>query len=198
MEKKFNTIYVLLSALLLVILAQSYYLYDFKQQLQESTSTTDKSKVMSDDLFINRFFNNNNSNSSNTYEQIQKIQEEMQKSFGKFNSIFSNDPFFKDTFSHISIAPMSDFKESNNEYIIELSIPGVQKNKISINTQDNVLKIEASIQNMKDTNSTNYFHKERYVQNYMRNFVLPNDAKMNKLISEYKNGILRITIPKKK
>jgi HSP20 family protein len=186
MEKKFNAIYILLSILVVVILAQSYYLYDFKQQRQNDSSLT------------NKFFNNFNSNSSDPFEKMQKMQEEMQKSFGKFNSIFSNDPFYKDVFSHMSIAPLSDFKESKNEYILELDIPGAQEKKITIDTKDNVLKVKASIQKINDTNGTNYFHKERFTQSFMRSFTLPNDAKMDALDSSYKNGILKITIPKRK
>lgn len=198
MEKKLKAIYVLLFILVLVISAQSYYLYDFKNQIQNNSSIANKIKSSQDDSFTNSFFNNFNSSNSDPFEQMLKMQEEMHKSFGKFNSIFSNDPFYKDAFAHMSIAPLSDFKESEDEYILELNIPGALENKITIDTQDNILKIKANIQKINDTNSTNYFHRERFTQSFMRSFVLPKNAKMDKLESSYINGILKVVIPKEK
>ena len=198
MEKKFNLIYISLFALVLIVLVQSYYLYDFKKELQTNDVKIKSTKVVPVDSFTNQFFNNGNSNSGDLFEQMQKMQEQMQKSFGQFNSIFSKDPFFKDAFSHMSTSPLSDFKENKDEYILELNIPGAKENKIVINTQGNSLKIDATINNSKDTNGTNYFHKERYTQHFSRSFVLPDDAKTSSFESKYENGILRISIPKKK
>ena len=184
MERKFNLIYILLSILVAIVLLQSYYIYDFKKEMQGNSPPVSVAKFAAQ--------------SSDPFELMQRMQEEMQKGFGQFNSTFSNDPFFKDAYAHMSISPLSDFKENSNNYILELNIPGAKKNKISINTNDNTLNIEATMSNTHDSNETNYYHRERYSQSFKRSFILPNNADMDSLKSDYKDGVLKITIAKKK
>jgi len=184
----FKLIYTLLSLLLVVVLAQSYFIYG----LTKTDGVTKEQKVHKDD-----FFNHPYVKSSDPFEEIKKIQEEMQKSFGHFNSTFSNDPFFEDVYKKLSISPLSDIKGDKNGYTIELNIPGADKQKIDIKTQGNTLSVHAKSTKSTDTNDTNYIHRERYTQVFQRSFTLPEDADLDKIKSGYKNGILKITIPKK-
>ena len=185
MEKKVNLIYTLLSVLVVIVLAQSYLIYDFKKNIHKQ------------DEVINTHTTNYSSSSTDPFEQMKKMQEDMQKSFGHFNSVFANDPFFQSAFKDMGILPLSDLKENDKEYILELSIPGASEQKINIKTENNVLKVSAITEVVKDQKSTKYMHKERFSQKFERSFTLPLDSDIDKLKSDYKNGVLKITIPKK-
>ena len=184
----FKLIYTLLSLLLVVVLAQSYFIYD----LTKTKEVSSKEKTV-----VDNFFNYPHAKSNDPFEEVKKIQEEMQKSFGHFNSMFSNDPFFKDVYKSFSISPLSDVKEDKNNYIIELNIPGADKQKIDIKTQDGTLTVYAKSIKSSDTNDTSYVHRERYTQVFQRSFTLPEDADLDKMTNRYQNGILKITVPKK-
>ncbi len=195
MEKKINLIYALLSVLVVIVLAQSYLIYDFKKNVNKqdvvvNTHTTNYPAS-------SQFFNNFNAKNTDPFEQMKKMQEEMQKSFGHFNSVFADDPFFQSAFKDMSISPLSDFKATDKEYILELNIPGSSEQKIDIKTQNNILKISAVTEVIKDENNTKYMHKERFTQRFERSFTLPLDADVDKLKSNYESGVLKITIPKK-
>ena len=197
MDKKFKLIYVLLSLLVAIVLIQSYVIYDFKQELHNNSNKA-VSTTVTNDPFSNNFFNNFNAVNTDPFEQMKKMQELMQKSFGQFNSIFVDDPFFNDALNHMGVSPLSDFKENDKEYIVEMSIPGAKQHQINVKSEDNHLTISANLEQIRDTNDTNYIHKERYTQRFERGFSLPLDAEQDKISTSYKNGILQVVIPKKK
>lgn len=197
MDKKFTLIYILLSILVTIILAQSYIIYDFNRGLNDNSSKTIATNV-TNDPYTSGFFNNFNAVNADPFERMKKMQELMQKSFGQFNSIFVDDPFFDDALNHMGVLPLSDFKENNKEYVVEIDIPGAKEHQINVKSENNSLNISADIKHSKDTNDTNYIHKERYTQRFERSFSLPLDANQEKMETSYENGILKIIIPKKK
>lgn len=190
MEKKFNLIYVILSLLVVVVLAQSCIIYDFKDSFAVENKIYEKpTNVLS--------LSSNHLGNSDPFKEIKKMQEQMQKSFGQFNSIFANDPFFKDAFSHMGISPLSDLRDSGKEYIIEIDMPGVVEQNINIKTENKKISISANIDKRKDENNTNYIYKERFTRRFERSFILPNDADEDKIKTSYENGMLKVVIPKK-
>jgi len=193
-DNNIRVLSILLSLLLVIVIIQSYFIYNIKSDLSANADSNVKKTVIQDSDFFNQF----NAHSANPFKQMQKMQEEMQKSFGNFNSIFANDPFFKDAFNQMSITPLSDFKEDKNAYIVKLNIPGASEQNLEITNDGNLLKVLASANTETDKNGTNYIHKERFSQRFERSFVLPNDADMNTIKSVYKNGVLKITVQKKK
>jgi HSP20 family protein len=130
------------------------------------------------------------------FYEIRKMQEQMIKEFNSFNSIFANDPFFKNSFNNMSFAPLSDLKEEKDKYIVTLDIPGIDEKNIKIDTKDNILSISATNQKSSEKKDENYIQKERYMQSFKRVFTLPSNANMSKLDTKYSNGVLTINIPK--
>ncbi len=197
-QNSFKPLYLLLSLLFIVVAVQSYFLYDLKSSVgnENQLEQIEKNAVVKpfDDDFINSFY----TNTTDPFEQMKKMQEEMQKSFGHLNSIFSDDPFFKEAFGNMATMPLSDIQETKNSYVIEVNIPGAEKQKIDVKAQGNYLTIHASSEKKNDINNSNYIHRERYTQNFERKFYLPDDADNDNMTNDYKNGILTVTIPKKR
>ena len=194
----FKLFYALLSLLLVIVAAQSYFIYDLKQGLETQKDLNKVEKIAVTKSPWDDFFNNFHANGIDPFEQMKKMQEEMQKSFGHFNSIFSNDPFFKEAYDKMSTSPLSDLKEDKDSYTIELNIPGADEQKIEIKSEGNYLNIYANSVKSSDVNDTNYIHRERYTQRFERSFLLPENADMDHIKSHYDNGVLKIIIPKKR
>ncbi len=173
-----------------VIVAQSYFLYDLNESIKKTKSQQEHNTKVG----ANNFFN---AHSIDPFIQMQQMQEQMQKSFGQLNSLFADDPFFKEAFSQMDIRPLSDIKEDDNKYIIELNIPGAQKQNIEITNRENTLSVYAKSEFSKEDNSSNYIHKERYYQSFSRSFILPQNADLDNLTHQYDSGVLKINIPKK-
>ena len=135
--------------------------------------------------------------SADPYVQMKLMQEQMQKSFAHFNSMFADDPFFKNAFSEMGISPMSDIKEDKNSYIVELNIPGAQEKKLDIKTEGNILHVKAVVEKSSENKDETYVQRERYWQKFERVFTLPSDADLAAIKSDYKDGVLKIIVPKK-
>ncbi|RLA58173.1 MAG: hypothetical protein DRQ78_12540 [Epsilonproteobacteria bacterium] len=134
----------------------------------------------------------------NPFEEIQKMQQEMEKIFERFHKKMIKEDTFSKFRSTFPTTPVMDLVDEGDIYVVKADIPGVEKSKIDINVEDGVIKIEAEISKDKKEESKGYLKQERFVSSYMRMITLPEDANSKEWTSEYKDGVLKITIPKQK
>ncbi len=133
----------------------------------------------------------------NPFEEIQKLQQEMDQIFNRFHQRFLNDAAFvkfNDTFAN---SPAIDLKDSKDKYVIKADIPGVDKKSIEVSEKDGLLTIKAKTSREKEEKKENFIKQERFVGEFLRAITLPKDADASKMKTDYKNGVLKIVIPKK-
>ena len=84
-------------------------------------------------------------------------------------------------------------------YELKMDIPGMDDKSIKIDVQDNYLSVTAKNEESKEKKEDGkIIHKERHVGMVQRGMTLPKDADAQKYKSDYTNGVLTVTIPKKK
>ncbi|UMB61481.1 Hsp20/alpha crystallin family protein [Lutibacter sp. A80] len=116
-------------------------------------------------------------------------------------SIF--DDFFRDwSLSNYSdtntTLPAVNIKENENEFTVEVAVPGMSKDDFKINLNNNVLTISSEKTVENEENNDKYTRKEYSYQSFERSFNLPkNIVESDQISAAYKNGELKITIPKK-
>ena len=113
--------------------------------------------------------------------------------FDVFDDFFRGDNFFSRRDNSIM---KTDIIEKKNEYIIEMDLPGYEKENINIELNE---YLEISAKTVKDENSKEsekYVHKERFFGQCSRNFYLGDSIEQD-IHAEFKNGILKVVIPKK-
>lgn len=86
--------------------------------------------------------------------------------------------------------------EKENEYTIELSAPGLKKEDIKIELDENVLKISSSVEDKKEDKFEGYYRKEFRKSSFERSFQLPKDVVKNEISASMADGILTLTAPK--
>lgn len=137
------------------------------------------------------------------FVEMQKMHEEMDKIFNNFNQKMQNDGAF-DKFkpfknSDFGIQPDIDLKDKGNHYELKANIPGADNQKINVITKDGMLKIEATTKKSSEKKEGDkYLKEERYVGSYTRMLSLPKDADEANVSNSYKDGVLTVTINKKK
>jgi HSP20 family protein len=94
-------------------------------------------------------------------------------------------------------SPAVDIYEDENGYTIKLELPEVDKNDVKVNLDKNVLSIsgERHLENVEKRE--NYHRVERSYGQFFRSFTLPPHANLESIGAEFKNGVLRLHIPKK-
>lgn len=93
-------------------------------------------------------------------------------------------------------APRMDLAENDAAYLVELDLPGVAKEDIKIDLEDNRLMVRGERKEEEREEGENYLRMERSYGNFYRSFSLPDVAKTKDIKAEFKDGVLKIRIPK--
>ena len=89
-----------------------------------------------------------------------------------------------------------DVYERDGNVIAEMNIPGIDPEKVEIAIEDNYLKVSGAREEKKETEEKDYYSKEIKRGSFTRTVALPPSVKKEKAEAEYKDGILKIVIPK--
>lgn len=119
-----------------------------------------------------------------------------------FDDFFSN---FENQFRNSLLSrnetdfyPLLDVSETNSHYTVELDIPGVKKEDININVDNNILTIRGKKEMDKDHKDSNYYSRERFYGDFTRSMTLPSGVDTDKIDADFNNGVLIIKMPKDK
>jgi HSP20 family protein len=128
----------------------------------------------------------------------------------KFNNGLKNNahPFFNDVFDSllndsfigdklVARVPAVNIAENDNEFHIELAVPGLKKEDFKINLDKNILTVSAE-KKSENAEETKKFSKREYSYNsFVRSFTLPDSVDHSKIEADYTDGILKLTIAKR-
>jgi HSP20 family protein len=106
--------------------------------------------------------------------------------------------YMQDSKTSTVYLPNTDIVEGKDEWIIISEIPGVKKEDISISFEDSMLKLEAKKELIKKQSKDGDKLSEIQFGSYKRTFKLASDVDSSKIEASYENGVLELTIPKKK
>ena len=107
------------------------------------------------------------------------------------------DPFrMLDTFPELMTSPAVDMEETDKEIIIRAEIPGLEKDDFSIELEQDHLILRGEKKQEKEEKDRNYHRVECSYGRFSRTIQLPCEIDANQANAEYKNGVLKITLPK--
>jgi HSP20 family protein len=128
----------------------------------------------------------------------------------KFNNGLKNNasPFFNDVFDSllsdsfisdrlVTRVPAVNIAENDNEFHIELAVPGMKKDDFKINLEKNVLTIAAEKKSEETAETKKYSKREYSYSSFVRSFTLPDTADQSNIEADYTDGILRLTVAKR-
>lgn len=93
-------------------------------------------------------------------------------------------------------SPLTDIVEENNQYVLHIDLPGIEKKDIKINFSNGTLSISGERQLESETKEKNYHRIERSYGKFFRSFDLPSTIKSEEIKADFKNGQLIISVPK--
>ena len=88
-----------------------------------------------------------------------------------------------------------DMYEEDGKLIAEVSLPNFKKDEIKVTKQQGVLEISAEHTEKKEDKSKRRYYFRESNDKYLRRVALPEGVKDDKPEAEFKNGILKITMP---
>ena len=114
-----------------------------------------------------------------------------------FESFFNTDSYVSDRL--VTRVPAVNIAESENEYHIELAVPGLKKDDFKVNLEKNILSISAETksENQESSQDKKYNRREYSYNSFVRTFTLPESADHANISAEYVDGILKVAVAKK-
>lgn len=94
--------------------------------------------------------------------------------------------------------PSVNIIENEKDFVIEFAAPGVKKEDFKINLDNQVLTVSREAEEEKEDKKENYTRREFVYKSFSRSFTLPKSVKFDEIAADYNEGILIITLPKKK
>jgi HSP20 family protein len=96
----------------------------------------------------------------------------------------------------VDFVPAVNTREADDAYYIEVDLPGVKKEDISIDVDDNVLTISGERKVEEERKDEEFYRVESVYGTFERSFTLPEDVDADKIEAEAKDGVLTVKIPK--
>jgi HSP20 family protein len=93
-------------------------------------------------------------------------------------------------------APAVDLREEDKRFVIEVDLPGVKKEDIQIQLENNLLTIRGERRFESETKKEHYHRIERAYGKFLRSFTLPTRVEAGKINATQRDGILEVVIPK--
>ena len=129
-------------------------------------------------------------------ERSLSIADPLQDEENFFNHILRW-PRTQDDNGHMAFLPLCDITESNKGFKVKVELPGMEKDDIDVSLADGVLQIEAESSSEEEEKEGNrILRSERRYGKYMRRFDLGKDVNENEIRASFKDGVLKLDIPK--
>lgn len=132
-------------------------------------------------------YNNRNAFEISPFEELSSLRTELGRLFGDLASgnvrqILSN------------WAPALDLEESDDDFKVDIELPGVKKEDIKVSVENDVLTIAGERKQTVDVKEAG--RSERYFGKFSRTLTLPSHVNADGAKASYKDGVLTVSIPK--
>ncbi len=151
-------------------------------------------------LFNDPFFNSApyDAQTWNPYEEIQRMQRDMDRMFNHTFSRFNNSPDFQHLFRQGFTTPEMDVQEDSKQYTVIVNLPGSSEENVSVDLDGQILTVkgEQNYEKQDKDDMGNIIFQERRSGSFHRSITLPGPVKQSGMQTTIDNGVLTITIPK--
>jgi HSP20 family protein len=93
--------------------------------------------------------------------------------------------------------PSVDIYENKEQIVLEAELPGMNRDDFELSVENNVITLRGERQFEKKDDTDNYHRVERSYGSFTRSFTLPQTVSAEGATAEYRNGVLRVTLPKR-
>lgn len=129
---------------------------------------------------------------------------ELERMRRRIDKLFEDDFFtirpyrFSGFRKKFAFQPLLNFKETDSQYVLTVDLPGMDKDSINVEVKGRFLNISGERKEEKSKEEEGFYHQELNYGSFFRSVLLPKDALVKNISSEYKNGVLTVIIPRDK
>lgn len=129
---------------------------------------------------------------TNPWREFASLQRQMDRLFDDVTRYEPTVEFSND----VDFVPACDIEETDGHYLMALDIPGMTKDQLKVEITGNTLTVSGEKKEEKKEGKGEQRTYERYHGRFERSFTLPQLAATDKVEADYKDGVLRVSVPK--
>src|ERR1700746_1824809 len=130
----------------------------------------------------------------NPFREMEDIQNRLAPWFGRIALRGTGD----ETMTTSAWAPLVDITEDDKEYLIKVELPEIKKEDVKVTIENGTLTISGERKFEKEEKNKKYHRIERAYGYFVRSCALPEGTDGSKVRAEFKDGILRVHLPRPK
>lgn len=106
-------------------------------------------------------------------------------------------PFYRDDPAMGNWSPSVDIYETDKDVVVKAEIPGIEQKDLKVDVENNILTIRGERTCETDVKEEDYHRMECQYGSFVRSFSLPATVDADKVQAKFKNGVLKVTLPKR-
>ena len=127
------------------------------------------------------------------FRDLRSLQDEVNRLFtGNVGRTFDDEGIARGSWH-----PSCDIYENKEQIVLEAELPGMNREDFDLSIENNVVTLRGERRFEKRDDTDNYHRVERAYGSFTRSFTLPNSVTAEGASADYRNGVLRVTIPKR-
>jgi HSP20 family protein len=129
----------------------------------------------------------------NPFHDLRSLQDEVNRLFStNLSREFGDEGIGRGAWN-----PSVDIYENKEHIVLEAELPGMKREDFDLSIENNVITLRGERRFEKEDENDNYHRVERSYGSFTRSFTLPQTVKAEDVVAEYRNGVLRISMPKR-
>ena len=113
-----------------------------------------------------------------------------------FDYFFGGNFFDTDNYEPVDWSPRMEVEESENEFTLNIEVPGLTKKDIDISVKENIITISGEKKSAERKKESAYYLNEIRYGKFSRSFKLPGNVDVDKIKGTWNEGVLTVEIPK--
>src|SRR5256714_12811949 len=126
------------------------------------------------------------------FRDLRALQDEVNRLFTGNMARFDDEGIARGSWS-----PSVDIYENKDQIVVEAELPGMNREDFDLSVENNVITLRGERRFEKKDETDNYHRVERSYGSFTRSFTLPQTVSAEDANAEYRNGVLRVTLPKR-
>lgn len=123
---------------------------------------------------------------------------EFEQMANRMNNLVSRSllPTIDEPIASAEWSPLVDVEESDKEYTIKAELPEVKKENVKVELENGSIRISGERKLEKEEKGLRFHRIERSYGSFERSFTLPEGTERKNVSAEFKDGLLKVHLPK--
>ncbi len=129
----------------------------------------------------------------NPFRELDRVRTEMNRIF---NDSITRYPELENSMNNYGLVPAVDIYGTNEELVVFINLPGVNPQDVDVSATRDTLSISGELKPANLPEGAACFRQERGAGQFKRVFQLPFPIQQDKVAASFKDGVLRVALPK--